>query len=84
MNCLVTALSWLVETQQVEGEVLRDLLLGYVASIEVLTRRAGADPSRESAQVHQRLAERIQLLLKISPALCEAQLNMGNIPPDQG
>ncbi|WP_406871342.1 YicC/YloC family endoribonuclease [Aminobacter sp. P9b] len=76
MNCLETGLAGLVEARKAEGEALRGLLSGHIATIEALTLRAEADPSREPAQIRQRLAEQVRLLLEASPALDEARLNM--------
>lgn len=76
MNCLETGLAGLVEARKAEGEALRGLLSGHIATIEALTLRAEADPSREPAQIRQRLAEQVRLLLEASPALDETRLNM--------
>lgn len=76
MKCLEAGLAGLVEARQAEGEALRELLSGHIATIETLTLRAEADPSREPAAIRQRLADQVRLLLEASPALDEARLNM--------
>lgn len=59
-----------------EGSALEALLLSHVATIEALTERAEADPSREPAAIRERLAAQVRLLLDAVPALDEARLNM--------
>ncbi|PWK75591.1 YicC/YloC family endoribonuclease [Aminobacter sp. AP02] len=76
MNCVESGLAGLVEARMSEGEALRSLLSGHISTIETLTLRAEADPSREPAQIRQRLAEQVRLLLEASPALDETRLNM--------
>lgn len=76
LNCLEACLSGLVEARMAEGAALHALLSGHIAAIEDLTLRAEADPSREPAQIRERLAQQVRLLLEASPALDEARLNM--------
>jgi uncharacterized protein (TIGR00255 family) len=76
MDGLEKGLAGLVEARKAEGEALRTLLSDHIATIETLTVQAEADPSREPAQIRQRLAEQVRLLLEASPALDETRLNM--------
>ncbi|MDH6229956.1 uncharacterized protein (TIGR00255 family) [Mesorhizobium soli] len=72
---LETALGELEQARQAEGEALRALLGGHIDTIEALTLKAEADPSREPAAIRARIAEQVALLLDASSALDEARLN---------
>ena len=76
LECLEAALTGLVSAREAEGDALRVLLTAHIATIEDLTLRAEADPSREPAQIRERLAQQVRLLLEASPALDEQRLNM--------
>ena len=69
------ALTNLQHARQTEGEALRSLLLAQVDTIEALTLRAEADPSREPAAIRVRIAEQVKLLLDPSAKLDEARLH---------
>ncbi|PSJ61236.1 YicC/YloC family endoribonuclease [Pseudaminobacter soli (ex Li et al. 2025)] len=72
---LETALGELEKSRMAEGEALRALLGGHIDTIESLTLKAEADPSREPAVIRARLAEQVALLLDASSALDEARLH---------
>jgi len=57
-----------------EGSALRDVLLGQVASIEMLTLRAEADPSREPVNIRLRLEAQLRPLLDTASHLDETRL----------
>lgn len=59
-----------------EGVALGRLLLGHLDTVEALTLRAEADPSREPAAIRARLAEQVRLLLDAAAPLDEARLHM--------
>ena len=56
MSCFGKALDGLEQARRVEGEALRGLLSGHLDTIETLTLRAEADPSREPASIRARIA----------------------------
>jgi len=56
-----------------EGAALRDVLLGHIDTIEVLTKKAEQDPAREAANIRARLETQLRPLLDISP-MDEARL----------
>lgn len=68
------ALDQLVAARQAEGEALKALLLGHVDTIEMLTLRAAADPSREPAAIRARLAEQVRMLMETGQPFDEARL----------
>lgn len=72
---LDTALSSLEQARRTEGKALKGLLAAHVDTIDALTARAEADPSREPAAIRQKLAEQVKLLLDASAALDEARLH---------
>jgi uncharacterized protein (TIGR00255 family) len=71
---LDVALTNLQQARQSEGEALRSLLTTHLDTIEVLTLRAEADPSREPATIRERIAEQVKLLLDPGANLDEARL----------
>jgi uncharacterized protein (TIGR00255 family) len=71
---LDVALTNLQHARQSEGEALRLLLVTHLDTIESLTLRAEADPSREPATIRERIAEQVKLLLDPSANLDEARL----------
>ena len=73
---LDTALSGLEQARQTEGAALGALLSGHLDSIEALTLRAEADPSREPAAIRERIAEQVRLLMDASAGLDENRLHM--------
>ena len=75
LRVLDAALVSLEESRRSEGEALGSLLSGHVDTIEMLVRRAGADPAREPAVIRARLAEQVKLLMDAAPALDEARLH---------
>lgn len=56
-----------------EGAALRDVLLGHIDTIEVLTKKAEQDPAREAANIRARLETQLRPLLDIS-SMDEARL----------
>ncbi|MEQ1944079.1 YicC/YloC family endoribonuclease [Mesorhizobium sp. VNQ89] len=70
------AIAGLEAARMAEGDALKRLLLGHVDSIEALTLKAEADPSREPSVIRQRLAEQVRLLLEASVTLDESRLHM--------
>ena len=70
------ALVGLKVSRRVEGEALKALLLGHVDTVEALTLKAEADPSRDPAMIRQRLAEQVRLLMDASANLDESRLHM--------
>ncbi|GGA80449.1 hypothetical protein GCM10011385_38390 [Nitratireductor aestuarii] len=56
-----------------EGAALRDVLLGHIDTIEVLTKKAEQDPAREAANLRARLETQLRPLLDIS-SMDEARL----------
>ena len=76
LAALETALDGLVQARQAEGEALGRLLAGHLDSIEALTLRAEADPSREPAAIRQKIAEQVRLLMDASANLDENRLHM--------
>lgn len=75
LRVLDAALVSLEQSRRSEGEALGSLLSGHVDTIEMLVRRAGADPAREPAVIRARLAEQVKLLMDAAPALDEARLH---------
>jgi len=75
LSALDQALEELFAARREEGASLRLVLLDHVAAIEALTLRAEADPSREPANIRQRLQEQVKLLFDAAPALDEARLH---------
>ena len=76
LKALDEALDGLEAARREEGSALGALLLGHLATVEDLTQRAEADPSREPAAIRQRLAEQVRLLLDEAPVLDESRLHM--------
>jgi len=56
-----------------EGAALRDVLLGHIDTIEVLTKKAEQDPAREAANIRARLETQLRPLLDVS-SMDEARL----------
>lgn len=73
---LETALDSLEAARRQEGAALGALLSGHLDTIEALTARAEADPSREPAAIRARLAEQVRLLMETGAPLDEARLHM--------
>ena len=71
-----SALAGLEAARSSEGEALKALLLGHIDTIEALTLRAEADPSRDPAVIRQKLAEQVRLLMDASANLDESRLHM--------
>lgn len=65
----------LEQARGTEGAALVSVLGVHVDTIEALTLRAEADPSRQPQAIRERLAEQVKLLLDVSAALDEARLN---------
>jgi len=76
LSALDTALAALETARREEGAALGRLLAGHIDTIEGLTLRAEADPSREPAAIRARLAGQVALLLDASQPLDEARLHM--------
>lgn len=70
------ALDGLQQARENEGQALAKVLLAHLDTIEALTLRAEADPSREPASIRKRLAEQVALLLETNAPLDEARLHM--------
>jgi uncharacterized protein (TIGR00255 family) len=62
--------------RQSEGAALALLLSGHIATIEALTLRAEADPSRETVAIRERIAEQVRLLMDASANLDATRLHM--------
>lgn len=73
---LEEALAGLVKARKAEGEALRALLFSHLDTIETLTLKAEADPSRQPAAIRERIAEQVRLLMDASAGLDEARLHM--------
>lgn len=69
------ALDGLEQARGNEGEALGVLLAGHLDTMEALTLRAEADPSREPAAIRARIAEQVRLLLDASAGLDDTRLN---------
>lgn len=70
------ALAGLEAARRAEGEALKLVLLVHVGTIEKLTLRAEADPSRDPQAIREKLAEQVRLLMEASAALDESRLHM--------
>ena len=75
LRVLEEALAALQTARAGEGAALGKVLAQQIDAIEVLTRRAEADPSREPAMIRRRLAEQVALLLGASSQLDEDRLH---------
>ncbi len=75
LGALDAALTGLEQARQAEGQALGDLLRGHIDTIEVLTLKAEADPSREPAVIRARIAEQVALLMDAASNLDEARLH---------
>ncbi|MEP9371126.1 YicC/YloC family endoribonuclease [Mesorhizobium sp. KR1-2] len=75
LAALETALAGLEDARKAEGAALGALLGGHIDTIEALTLRAEADPSREPAVIRARLAEQVALLMDAAATLDEARLH---------
>lgn len=75
-HVLDEALAGLVKARQGEGEALRALLSSQLDTIETLTLRAEADPSRQPAAIRERIAEQVRLLMDVGAGLDETRLHM--------
>lgn len=76
LSAFEDAIAGLETARITEGDALKSLLLGHVETIEALTLRAEADPSREPGMIRQRLAEQVRLLMDTSANLDESRLHM--------
>jgi uncharacterized protein (TIGR00255 family) len=76
LTVLDEALVGLEAARRGEGAALLGVLALQLDEIEMLTRRAEADPSREPAAIRARLAEQVGLLLDAGPTLDEQRLHM--------
>lgn len=74
LSTLEEATDALARARCEEGAALRDVLLGHVATIEILTRKAEADPSREPENIRVRLEAQLRPLLDTASHLDEARL----------
>lgn len=70
------ALDALEASRRAEGAALEGIVAGQFDAIDNLTSRAEADPSRDPAVIRQRLAEQVNQLLEIAPALDPDRLHM--------
>ena len=76
LKVLEDALDRLVEARRGEGDALQAVLSGAIDSIEVLTSRAEADPSRSVDRIRQRLAEQVAALMEAGTGFDESRLHM--------
>ncbi|TPK38402.1 YicC family protein [Mesorhizobium sp. B2-5-4] len=76
MAALDVALNGLEQARQGEGAALAVLLSGHIDTIETLTLRAEADPSRDTAAIRERIAEQVRLLMDASANLDASRLHM--------
>ncbi|TJX00225.1 MAG: YicC family protein [Mesorhizobium sp.] len=76
LSTLEVALGGLEQARQGEGAALRSLLSDHIDSIEALTLRAEADPSREPAVIRERITEQVRLLMDASANLDASRLHM--------
>jgi len=76
LQILAVTLDALEEARLAEGEALGAVLAGHLDTIETLTARAEADPSREPASIRARLSDQVKLLLDTASALDEQRLAM--------
>lgn len=75
LEALEEGLDDLAKARLEEGAALKDVLLAHLATIESLTLRAEADPSREIGAIRERVAEQVRLLLDAAPQLDESRLH---------
>ncbi|NGN40742.1 YicC family protein [Mesorhizobium sp. CGMCC 1.15528] len=75
LGALDKALTGLEQARQTEGQALGDLLRGHIDTIEALTLKAEADPSREPAVIRARIAEQVALLMDAASNLDEGRLH---------
>ncbi len=68
------AVGSLADARSSEGAALRQILLGHVDTIESLTLKAEADPSREPARIRDRIAQQVRLLMDAAVSLDEQRL----------
>lgn len=73
---LDNALAGLEGARCTEGDAMRLVLLAHIDTIEALTLKAEADPSREPSVIRERLAEQVRLLMEASATLDESRLHM--------
>lgn len=72
---LAQVLTGLEEARRAEGQALGSVLSGHLDSIEALTAKAEADPSREPATIREKIAEQVRLLMDNSASLDENRLH---------
>ncbi|MEI5677447.1 MULTISPECIES: YicC/YloC family endoribonuclease [unclassified Mesorhizobium] len=75
LGALDKALTGLEQARQAEGQALGNLLRGHIDTIEALTQKAEADPSREPAVIRARIAEQVALLMDATSNLDEGRLH---------
>ncbi|WP_425418820.1 YicC/YloC family endoribonuclease [Oricola indica] len=75
LDALDEALDALVIARVGEGEALRSILSGHVATISGLTDRAEADPGSRPEAIRERLKEQVSALLDGSGQFDEARLH---------
>lgn len=74
LSALDTALNELENARLAEGALLGEVLSRQLDTIEALTLRVEADPSREPAIIRKRLKEQARALLDAAPTLDEGRL----------
>lgn len=74
LRLLDEALQSLKQARSDEGSALVEMLLGQVTSIEALTLKAEADPSREPDNIRKRLEAQLRPLLDSASQLDETRL----------
>ncbi len=74
LELLDQAVAGLSEARASEGAALREVLLAHVDTIEQLTRSAEADPSRDPANIRERISHQVRLLMDAAVPLDEQRL----------
>lgn len=76
MLALEHGLDALEASRRTEGAALGELLAAHLDSIEALTAKAEADPSREPSAIRSRIADQVRLLMDAAAGLDEQRLQM--------
>ena len=74
LSLLGEAVASLAQARAAEGAALRAVLLGQIATIEELTLRVEADPSREPGNIRERISQQVRLLMDAAAPLDEQRL----------
>lgn len=76
LKVLDDALNSLLKARRSEGAALHGILSGAIDTIEILTKKAEADPSRSVDRIRQRLADQVSILMDAGTGLDESRLHM--------